>query len=272
MKKRSENHPYGTYQKLLDNGDYSLPYLLPLGLWLLKNLRWRGTGSWNKRIRGQLTELYSARSLDDYLRLHYAFKTVYFLAGLGITGFLTIVTGDFLVLLFCLGLSVLLFFLPDYEVNKKVKARRAQLAAEFPDFLHKVTLLLGAGMTIPRAWEKIVQESKGDTPLQRELHKSMLEIEAGSSILQAYEGFARRCRLPEINKFVTLISQNMKKGNAELVFILRMQAAECWDARKLSARRLGEEAATKLLFPLLLMLVAVLLIVMAPAALALQGL
>ena len=145
------------------------------------------------------------------------------------------------------------------------------MQAEFPDFLNKMILLLGAGMSIPRAWEKIVRESEKATPLSRELYKSLLDIQSGNSILQAYEGFARRCRLPEINKFVTLILQNIKKGNAELVSILRVQAAECWEMRKLTAKKMGEEASTKMLFPLLLMLIAILIIVSTPAILAIRG-
>lgn len=260
------------YQDLLNNAGYSLPRLLPVGLFILDACNYRGRSSFNKNIRWQLAELHGGPDLSVYLRLHYAFKTIYFLAGLAAASFLALATLDALVLLFGLALAAGLFVLPDYEVSRRVQKRRAELAAEFPDFLHKITLLLGAGMTVPRAWEKIAQEAGKDSVLSRELKKSLLEIQAGASLAQAYEGFARRCRLPEINKFITLILQNMKKGNAELVSILRVQAAECWDARKMAARRLGEEASTKLLLPLLLMLIAVMLIVAAPAVLALQGL
>ena len=41
--------------------------------------------------------------------------------------------------------------------------------------------------------------------------------------------------------------------------------------RKNAAKRLGEEASTKLLFPMMLMFIAILLIVAMPAVLAMRG-
>ncbi len=57
-----------------------------------------------------------------------------------------------------------------------------------------------------------------------------------------------------------------------MVPVLRLQANECWLMRKNTAQRLGEEASTKLLLPMMLMLIAILLIVAAPAILALRNL
>lgn len=74
-----------------------------------------------------------------------------------------------------------------------------------------------------------------------------------------------------ISRFITVILQNMRKGNAEMVAVLRLQANECWDLRKHTAKRLGEEASTKLLLPLMLMFLAILIIVGTPALLALNN-
>jgi tight adherence protein C len=48
-------------------------------------------------------------------------------------------------------------------------------------------------------------------------------------------------------------------------------ANECWETRKNITRKLGEEASTKMILPLMLMFGAILLIVATPAVLALQG-
>ncbi|PKM88781.1 MAG: type II secretion system protein [Firmicutes bacterium HGW-Firmicutes-12] len=264
---------YKEYLHLVEDVDYSLKKCLPVGLLILDLCRFNKLSSFNRNLRWQLVEIHGGQDIGKYLRLHYAFRIIYFLAGLIISIFFTLSNAelDAVIVMFCLTMTIGLFFLPDYELQKRIKRRRLLLQAEFPDFLNKMTLLLGAGMTVPRSWEKIVRDSEKKTPLNKELHKSLFDIQAGNSILQAYEGFARRCRVPEINKFVTLILQNMKKGNAELVLILRVQAAECWETRKLTARKMGEESSTKMLFPLLLMLIAILLIVSAPAILAIQG-
>ena len=137
--------------------------------------------------------------------------------------------------------------------------------------MNKLTLLINAGMTVTRAWEKIVSDSKKDSVLYRELSLTVADIQAGKAELYAYEDFAKRCRIPEITKFVSVAVQNMKKGNTELVSILRLQAAECWEMRKRTAKRLGEEMSTKLLFPMMLMFLAILIIVATPAIFAMQG-
>lgn len=252
--------------------DCSLKKYLPLGLLILEAINYRSPSSWHRRIDFELAELYGGQNLAVFVQLHRALRLVYTLSGSLLSFLLLLIAPkiDQMLLLFVLVLLVILFFLPDYELHQKVKKRRLMLEVEFPDFLNKITLLLGAGMTVPRAWEKTVKENGKNTPLYRELRRSLADIQAGKAMFQAFEDFARRCRTPEINKFITLILQNMKKGNAELVFILRVQAGECWEMRKHAARRLGEEASTKMLFPLVLMLIAILLIVSAPAILALQ--
>lgn len=175
-------------------------------------------------------------------------------------------SGEFALIV--LGISV---FITDSDLNDKIKKRRTSIQLDFPEFLNKLTLLINAGMTVTRAWEKIVTDNKKDSVLYKELSLSIADIRAGKSELQAYEDFAKRCKIPEINKFVSVILQNMKKGSNEMVSILRVQASECWEMRKRIAMRLGEESATKLLFPMMLMFMAVLIIVATPAILAMQG-
>ena len=85
------------------------------------------------------------------------------------------------------------------------------------------------------------------------------------------ENFAHRCKVTEITKFVSVIEQNLRKGNNELVTVLKFQVNDCWQMRKNIAKRLGEEASTKMLFPLMLMFLAIVLIVATPAIMAMRG-
>jgi tight adherence protein C len=124
---------------------------------------------------------------------------------------------------------------------------------------------------VPRAWEKISADNRKDRPLYNELAAVISDIRAGKPEIKAYEDFAKRCRSQEVTRFISVIIQNMKKGNSELVSILRVMANECWETRKNITRKLGEEASTKMILPLMLMFGAILLIVATPAVLALQG-
>ncbi|KAB3532858.1 type II secretion system F family protein [Alkaliphilus serpentinus] len=157
------------------------------------------------------------------------------------------------------------------EVKEKLKKRNLLIQIDFPDFLNKFILLINAGMNVPRALEKIIGDTQSDRPLYRELKLTYSEIKAGKSELQAYEDFAIRCKTTEITKFVSTLIQNLKKGNTELTHILKLHVVECWNLRKSIAKQLGEEASTKLLFPIMIMFIAILLIVLTPAVLTLSS-
>jgi tight adherence protein C len=68
-----------------------------------------------------------------------------------------------------------------------------------------------------------------------------------------------------------VVVQNLKKGNSEMVALLRIMSNDAWEMRRAAAKRLGEEASTKMIFPLVLMLVAILIIVAMPAVISLKN-
>jgi len=96
------------------------------------------------------------------------------------------------------------------------------------------------------------------------------EIESGKGETRAYEAFGERCELQKYRKLSGFLVQNLKKGNKQLCNLLEQEAAEAFDERKKQAQQLGEEAGTKLLFPMLLMLGIVIVIIMIPAVISFQ--
>lgn len=156
-------------------------------------------------------------------------------------------------------------FIMDLSLDTKLKEREKALLLQFPPFGSKLVLLLGAGMTVPKAIRKIVSDSEDNTVLMAELSEMLRNIEAGSAETAAYEEFARRCHVKEINRFISVLVQSMQKGGHETAVTLSLQVQECWNARKDMAKTLGQEASTKLVFPLMLMMLAILFMVGGPA-------
>ena len=64
--------------------------------------------------------------------------------------------------------------------------------------------------------------------------------------------------------------QNMKKGTEDLLLQLSGEASEAFSLRKIQARQLGEEAGTKLLLPMVMMLAVVMATLMIPAFMSFQ--
>lgn len=230
------------------------------------------------RVTAQITELYCVRDRDFYLAVHRAERWVMALlvtVFLALFALISCSNGEYSsALIFCAACPIALCgmpFLMDRDLENQIEARRESLQLEFPEFANQLILLVNAGSTISKAWAKIVAEEKKDTPLFRELRTCMAEIQAGKSEAAAYEEFARRCKIKEIIKFVSVIILNLRKGGSEVVPTLRAQADECWEARKAAARRLGEKASSKLLLPMSIMLLGIIMIVALPAVLALAG-
>jgi hypothetical protein len=92
---------------------------------------------------------------------------------------------------------------------------------------------------------------------------------AGTSETQAYKEMGRRCGVHAYIKLCSFLSQNINKGNANIFDLLREETREAFEERKAIARRNGEEAGTKLLGPMVMMLTVVLVIVIVPAFMSL---
>ncbi|MDD2211918.1 MAG: type II secretion system F family protein [Clostridia bacterium] len=266
---------YKEFFQQLEAKDYPLrESFLPMGHFLLQAVNYPYKTSYDLGLYNKLAELYGYKEARYYLQVSWANKLGYFLLGLLLLSFLLTARGevDLMMSVFSVVVLIAVFFAPDYELKKKIAQRNLFMRLDFPDFLNKLTLLINAGMTITKAWEKIVLNNQKQTPFYEEVAAVMQDIHRGKPEFQAFEDFARRCRVPEITRFTAVVLQNMKKGSSELVPILRLQANACWEMRKNAAKRLGEEASTKLLLPMMLMFIAILLITATPAILALRGL
>lgn len=246
--------------------------IMPIAVFITDKIIAGRFNSYERKLNTKLSRLYGSKEIKYRLRLHLACKVMYLIiAVIAVTIFGALMDKpDVSYVIFATAVLLLLFYIPDRELDEKIKKRYFSIQYDFPDFLNKLVLLINAGMTVTRAWEKIVRDRKNMTPLYEELNTTYIEITNGKPETIAYEDFARRCRVKEITKFITAIIQNMRKGNNELVVLLKLQSNECWQLRKNMARRLGEEASTKLVLPLMIMFVGILIIVILPAIMQLK--
>ncbi|MDU6266071.1 MAG: hypothetical protein E6600_16360 [Anaerocolumna aminovalerica] len=168
--------------------------------------------------------------------------------------------------------GVLIFIIMDQNLISLVDKRNKEMLMDYPEIINKFTLLVGAGMSLSNAWIKIAKDYKEKIAKKRfayeEINITASELMLGTSEVIAYERFGRRVKLLPYLRFSSLIAQNVKKGSGELLNQLELEAAEAFEERKELAKRLGEEAATKLLIPMVLMLLIVLSIIMVPVMLS----
>ena len=157
-----------------------------------------------------------------------------------------------------LAASVGTFFLMDKDLEDQVKKRREWLQLRYPDLVHELALYLVSGMTIRAAFGKLGKTNELAAYAFR-------EMQTGVSEQIAYEHFGKRAGPREYVKLSTLLCQNLKKGSGTLLSRLEEEAILAADGRIQSGKRLGEEAETKLLIPMVLLLSMVMLMIMLPA-------
>jgi tight adherence protein C len=268
----SSKGKYGEYIEPLDKKDFKLKDYLPIGFWIMQKSKYQYKSLYDRTLRLKIGELYGVKYTEYYLWVHWANKMTSMVLGLVLACMIGVGWGnlDFTFPIMVLVLLGVLFFALDQELTKKIEKRKLSIQRDFPDFLNKLTLLLNAGMTVPAAWERIIRENKKNTPLYHQADLVVEEIKNGKTQAHAFEDFARNCRVFEITKFVSILIQNLRKGNGEMVLTLQGMAGECWELRKHVAKRLGEEASTKLLFPMIFNFLVIVVIVAMPALMAMR--
>ena len=91
------------------------------------------------------------------------------------------------------------------------------------------------------------------------------KLTSGYSEINAYEEMAKNINMRVYTRFLNIIIQSIKNGNKDLKNILNMEVQDALYERKQNAKKLGEEASTKLVLPLMMMLSIIMVVIMVPA-------
>ncbi len=163
----------------------------------------------------------------------------------------------------------LVFFRMDVvKEREKEKLRQQEIARDYPEFALKCAMLIGSGLTVRQTFEKIgriysISEKK--RALYEEVLVGVRELQSGVPERKVYENFGHRCRVRQLERFGSLMSRNLRKGTDGLKNALRGEAREAMEMHREQIRQKGERAGTKLLFPMMIMLLIVMVMVMYPA-------
>lgn len=152
-------------------------------------------------------------------------------------------------------------------VLQEKKRYREELLREYPALVSRITLYLGAGMSLSQAFACIAaSERKGSQDLlQKECALLVREMDRGIPEGEAIQRFGDRTGLWEYRTFCGMLLQNRKTGNVELLSMLQKEAEKAFAERQRRARITGNEAGTRLLLPMVLMLLVVLILILFPA-------
>lgn len=160
----------------------------------------------------------------------------------------------------------------DRDLKQKGRLRRDEMVKSYPEFVSRIQLYMGAGLTVKNTFLRIGKEYQAEkirTGKKKFLYEEILisgyEFLNGKPEDTVYHDFGKRCGEMKYRKLSFLLASHLKQGNDRILSLLSEEAASALEDRKSNARRQGEEAGTKLLLPMMLMLIVVMFLILLPA-------
>jgi tight adherence protein C len=167
------------------------------------------------------------------------------------------------VLFMLLAPSIGLLF-PASWLSKRVTARAHAIRKDLPDTLDLLAISVEAGMGFEGALDIVCQHFH--SPLAEEFARTLREMELGLPRSDAFHNLKRRTDVPELSNFILALLQADALG-IPIGRVLKTQATEMRNKRRMWARERAAKLPVKMLFPLILFIFpTIMIVVLAPAA------
>lgn len=169
--------------------------------------------------------------------------------------------------------GVLVWFAGRQRQKQECDRRKTELELTYADVVNQLAILLRAGMTTRQAWNRIAtQEGEKkqiqNTPISEHIHRLNMRLKEGEKERAAYEMFAKEVDVVCYRRLMRILIANLEKGTSDICGYLEEESRKAYEERILLAKKRGEEASTKMLLPLMIMMVLVMAIVLIPAVIS----
>jgi len=153
---------------------------------------------------------------------------------------------------------------PSYWLDQKVAARQKSLRLALPDALDLMVVCVEAGLGINASLKRVAEDFRTTHPiLSAEFELANFETRAGKSTTDALRALGDRTGVQEVSSLVAMLIQTERFGTG-LADTLRVHADGMRLRRLQSAEEQANKAPLKMLFPTVLIFVAMLIIVVGP--------
>jgi tight adherence protein C len=150
---------------------------------------------------------------------------------------------------------------PSFYIDRRIKSRREEHRAGFPDFMDLLVVCADSGLSMEAALERVGGELTDTYPsLGANIHMTNLEIRAGRTMTEALEHFGDRLGLEEARSFATLIQQSAELGSS-ITDALRVYSDDMRHKRLSRAEEKAYSLPAKLSVPMMVCIFPVLFVV-----------
>lgn len=156
------------------------------------------------------------------------------------------------------------------EIKQKIQRK---LEIDYPQIITKTLIFINSGMTIRNAMISIANNYLNKINYKdferRKAYEELVifknKINNGYNEITALDDMSKNINDRNYTRFINILTQGIKNGSKDLKSILNMEVSDALFNRKMNAKKLGEEASTKLILPLLLMFFIILVVIIVPA-------
>ncbi len=259
--KRGEKK-FGDMVEPLDGNNYMLKSLYVVGFEILDIVKYSYDTVLDRKRLPQAKIVYGEKYGEYYYRVNVAEKVTYISFFVMLAPALGPIFGEPVFSVFGLALAGIGYYYADSKITDIISDRELSISKDFSDMVSKMALLINAGMITREAWEEIAVTGEG--VVYDEMKTSIIDMQNGMSEIDAYIGFGNRCGVQFVKKFISMLVQNLSKGNKELVDFLKAETAASWEEKKHAVKQQGEKAANKLMIPLGMILVGIFVMILVP--------
>lgn len=155
--------------------------------------------------------------------------------------------------------AVLGWSLPDLWLSRVTRARLREISRSLPDVIDLLSVSVEAGTSFDGAVQKVSEKFAGATA--REFAEYLKEVRLGRSREEALRALADRVALDELRSFAAAVIQADRLG-VSLSRVLRVQASQIRERRRMRAEEQAMRVPVKLVFPLVFFIFPSLLVVL----------
>lgn len=163
------------------------------------------------------------------------------------------------------------FFYPNLWIREKANTRKKEVMLNMPFIVDMLALSVEAGLDFTAAIQRVIEKAP-HSALVEEFEIFLREIKVGSSRAEALRALSWRIDSLPIASFTATLIAADSVGTGNLAPILKSLSAEIRQKRSTEIEKKGAQAATKILFPMLfIILPAVVVIISAPFVIEFMG-
>ena len=168
----------------------------------------------------------------------------------------------------CLFVEVLIVFSRTDALKRHLRKQKNAFEQEIPNMTMQMILLLDAGLTVEPAFSRLIEENRNKNHPLYLAFSNLLEESRSTNMpfVNLLYVYARQSGIRDLIRFASLALDCSAKGS-ELAEKLDKERQLLWNSRVNTAKSKAKEAETKLCFPLMLLLIAMMTIAIAPVLL-----